>query len=410
MEEEYPWEDYKSRLRPWIPEEEPKDPFSNLNDSFNETTPITRIGLIEDWEGYDLIADESIIDACTGEPASIEEFKFLPFIFLKDTSKYEAFTVYKTRVWTLKDKTLRKRDISHFYQLENERNFLLNRYTCIQWMDEPKERPHIFGDVLDYPAFIRSLMQIPPFTEYYGTVSAHPATDPFVRVVDNEEEMDEKIDFKPYPTPTPYYLGGLFTFFVRHVILPREWERNRRNNSPCNEIHWEKRCLFFNFLCFLPQSLVLLNKYMTATVLSEFSFHGFYRKKVDIDRYFWNVNEMEKDQRQLWLWSLQFKNFYNSLQADESITSFLSLESLLNEAFLLQKGFENIFKERKEAFNAQQIKLVTYREEKMKNEEEDRRFVKLLKECEKREKEDPEKFKTFVRKYADLFKGIFGKE
>ena len=409
MTEKYPWEEYEDRLPPWIPEDWNEDPFARLNESFDENTCITKIGVIEDWEGYNRICDESLIDSCTEDTTSIEEFKSLPFIFLKDTTKYEAFTVYKGRVWSLKDKTLQKRDISHFSELENERNLLLERYASTEWRwGEPLERPEIFGDMTNYPKFIRSLMQVPPYTDGLGTTWSEPVKDPFVRVVDNEEGMDEKINFNPYSTSTPYYLGGLFTFFLRRVILPRELEIKRKHYprffiSP-------KNFTSFNFLCFLPQSLVLLNKYMNATVLSEFSFHGFYDKEVDIERYFWSVREMKEDQKKLWVWFNRFKNFYNSLRADENINSFFSLESLLNEASLLNLGFESIFKERKEVWNTQQIKLITYREEKNKNEEEDRRFEELLKRCAENKKTNPEKFKEAVRKYADLFKGIFTKE
>ena len=338
-----------------------EDPFSNLNESLTDKTLLTKIDLIKNWEGYNRICDEGVGEEV--DNTSIEEFKFLPFIFLQDTTKYQAFTVYKGRVWTLKDKTLQKRDISHFYELENERNFLLERYADVPWRwAVPQEQPEIFGDLSDYPTFIRSLMQVLPFTNHFGTTWTEPAKDPFVRVLENEEGMDEPLIFNPYPTPTPYYLAGLFNFFIRRVILPNRLEISKLHYPRFPKSN--KELTFFNFLCFLPQSLVLLNKYINATVLSHFSFRGFSMGEVDIDSFFFWIKEMKKDQERYGEWFTHFNNFYNSLRADKSITSFFSIEPLLNEASLLQIGFESILKERKYTFNSQEIKLETYRKEK----------------------------------------------
>ena len=404
MSDIYPWIEGAR----WIRGEDEKDPFSNLNDTFKEDTPITKIGLIKDWEGYSRIYDEGF--ETDNDISTIEDFKFLPFIFLKDTTKYEAFTVHNARVWTLKDKTLQKRDSSHFYELENERNCLLERYAPVimKWVGPREEKPADFRDVYGAPKFIHSLMRLSPFTNDWGTDWAEPAKDPFVRIVENEEGMYEEINFNPYSTPTPCYLSGLFTFFIRRVILPHEWNI-KRNHYP-HLPRYSKNLTFFNFFCFLPQSLVLLNRYINAHVLSDFSFPGFYMSEVSMGTFFSWVGEMKEDQKRYREWLIQFQNFYNSLRADKSITSFFSIDDLLNEASLLNVGLENILKERKEAFHTQLIKLRTYQEEKKENEEEDKRFEKLLKECEKREKDDPEKFKKAVRKYADLFKGIFTKE
>ena len=404
MSDIYPWVEGAH----WLRGEDEIDPFSNLNDTFKEDAPITKVGLIKDWEGYSRIYDEGF--ETDNDTSTIEDFKFLPFIFLKDTTKYEAFTVHNARVWTLKDTTLQKRDSSHFYELEDERNCLLERYAPVimKWVGPREEKPADFRDVYGDPKFIRSLMQLSPFTNDWGTDWTEPAKDPFVRILENEDGVYEEIKFNPYSTSTPRYLSGLFTFFIRRVILPPEWNIQRRHYPHFPKS--SKGLTFFNFFCFLPQSLGLLNKYINAHVLSDFSFPGFYTSDVDIGMFFNWVGEMREDQKRYREWVTQFKNFYNSLRADKSITSFLSIDDLLNEASLLHTGFESICRERKETFHTQVIKLTTYREEKRKNKEEDRRFEELLQKCAENKKKNPEKFKKAVKKYADLFKGIFAKE